>query len=265
MKKRKRLDSRENIDRWLVSYADMLTVLFIFFVVLYAISQIDTGKFEQLRASLAEQFSSPYLINLGQPGPAAGEDVLDPTYDDLEAPLTENPEGASGENTSLSGQDPSIGGQQMDGEEAIQALYQQLQSFIQENGLENQISLVNKPEGISLSFQEVLLFDTGKAEMKPEGRAHLKQIVDMIKTMPNAISIEGHADKRPIRTKEFPSNWELASARALTVLHFMEEQGVDPARLRAVTFGEYQPVSEDDLQRNRRVDLVVLRETPENR
>ena len=257
MRKRKRTDQHENIERWLVSYADMLTVLLIFFIVLYAMSQIDASKFERLRLSLAEQFNSPYLINLGQPGPAAGEDVLDPTYDDLENPLTKNPEGDPLTDTS-----PAEAGEKMNDDQAVQALYSQLQSFIQDNQLQNQINLVNKPEGISLSFQEVLLFDTGKAEMKPEGQAHLKSIVDMIKQVPNAISIEGHADKRPIRTKEFPSNWELASARALTVLHFMEKQGVNPARLRAVAYGEYQPLSEEDLQRNRRVDLIVLRDQP---
>ncbi len=260
MRRRKKTETKENIDRWLVSYADMLTVLFIFFVVLYAISQIDTHKYEMLRMSLAEKFSSPYLINLGQQGPAAGEDVLDPSYDDLESPLTKT--SSDDPLDSASNLDPLTGDGLLEGQEAIQALYSQLQTFIEENDLQNQISLVNKPEGISLSFQEVLLFDTGKAEMKPEGKAHLKQIVEMIKPIPNAISIEGHADKRPIRTKEFPSNWELASARALTVLHFMEDEGIDPARLRAVTFGEYQPVSQDNLDRNRRVDLVVLREGP---
>lgn len=251
MRRRKKLESHENLERWLVSYVDMITVLFIFFVVLYAISQIDTNKFEQLRMALEQQFSAPYLINLGQPGPAAGEDVLDPSYDNLESPLTKNPLGAStGEGTD-----------NVSEQEAIETLYTQLQSFIRENGLQNQISLVNKPEGISLSFQEVLLFDTGKAQIKPEGRAHLEQLAELIKQVPNPISIEGHADKRPIRTREFPSNWELASARALTVLHFLEDRGVDPARMRAVTFGEYQPISEDDLQRNRRVDLIILRES----
>lgn len=257
MRKRRKTESRENIDRWLVSYADMLTVLFIFFVVLYAISQVDTTKYEQLRMALAQQFSAPFLINLGQPGPAAGADVLDPSYDNLESPFTKNPHGG---NITDATDSASTSGAASE-EEAIESLYIQLQSFIQENGLQNQISLVNKPEGISLSFQEVLLFDTGKAQIKPEGRAHLEQIVEMIKQVPNAISIEGHADKRPIRTREFPSNWELASARALTVLHFMENKGVDPTRLRAVTYGEYQPISESDLQRNRRVDLIVLRDS----
>lgn len=259
MRKRKRQEHPENIERWLVSYADMLTVLLIFFVVLYAMSQIDTAKFERLRLSLAEQFSSPFLINLGQPGPAAGEDVLDPTFDDLENPLTKNPEGDPVTDTS-----PSQTGEAMSGGQEIEALYSQLQSFIQKNQLQNQISLINKPEGISLSFQEVLLFDTGKAEMKPEGQAHLKSIVEMIKRVPNAVSIEGHTDKRPIHTKEFPSNWELSTARALTVLHFMVDQGVDPARLHVVGYGEYKPLSKDNLQRNRRVDLVILRDQPAN-
>lgn len=236
MRRRHRQDRQQknNIDRWLLTYADMITLLMAFFIVLYAMSQLDVSKFQQLRIALANEFSNPNLINLLEPAP----------------------EGAGADDGLYQGDEFQSGDDQ---EAALNELYHQLAAFISQYNLEDKVLLNRLESGISLSLQEVILFDTGKAHIKPEGRPYLETITDILLNLNNPVVIEGHTDARPINTYQYPSNWELAADRALTVLHFMEDKGMDPARLQIAAFAEYQPVDEHDLSRNRRVDIIILR------
>lgn len=228
----------ETSERWLITYADMITLLMVFFIVMYAMSMIDVNKYEMLRISLANEMGNPMIVNLDEPAPPSEQQ-------DTEWPFEQT--------------GPTTSNDEINDE--IDDLYEQLKAYITSNHLEDKVVLINKPEGISLSLQEVLLFETGQADIKKEGVPYLTSIAEMMKSLDNPISVEGHTDERPIYTSEFRSNWELSTARALTVLHFMIDHRIAPERLSVTGYGEYQPIS-DDWKSNRRVDLVILRDNP---
>lgn len=120
--------------------------------------------------------------------------------------------------------------------------------------------------GIVVTLLDKVLFSSGKADIKPAGKEALSKVASVLVDVPNEISVEGHTDNEPIKRSRylFKSNWELSSARATTVLYFLEEQGIYPERMSATGYGEYRPVAENDTkegrQRNRRVEIVILPE-----
>ncbi len=148
--------------------------------------------------------------------------------------------------------------------ELVEAQRQLAESLKQELG-DAQAKLAMTERGLVLTFLDEIFFDSGKASIKPEGLETLKKVATVLKeTVPNSpVAVEGHTDNQPIKHSGWKSNWELSSARALAVVHyFVEDQSLQPQRLRAVGVGEYQPVaSNDNLQgrrQNRRVEVVIL-------
>lgn len=144
---------------------------------------------------------------------------------------------------------------------AKDALIEQLSSEI----ADNEVKLRMAQQGLVVTVMDSVLFDSGKADLKPEAKATLKKIAEVIKQKApdNEIAFEGHTDNVPIHRPCFPSNWELSTARATSVLHyFVDELGFDPKKLRAVGFGEFRPVASNDTpegrQKNRRTEIVIL-------
>jgi chemotaxis protein MotB len=130
------------------------------------------------------------------------------------------------------------------------------------------IQVIHTHQGTRLSFKDQVLFDFGKAEINPTGFAFLDQIADALDKIPYAVRVEGHTDNVPIRTRRFPSNWELSVARAVNVVKYFAEVGnIDPKRLSAVGYGESRPVAANDTSsnraKNRRVEILLLTEGKE--
>lgn len=150
-------------------------------------------------------------------------------------------------------------------EDQLKKIKQKIDNYVQQNQLEKFVSTkITMKEGLVITFSEKYMFDPGKADIYPEAKLVIKNIVSLLTDEPNRISIEGHTDNMPISTREFPSNWELSTARATNLLRYLlEELKFEPKRLTAAGFGEWHPVVPNDTvenrAKNRRVDVIVRR------
>ena len=231
-KKKKRLlhDDEEHIDEsWLIPYSDLLTLLLALFIVLFAAGTINNGKLQQIMISMNSALS-------GQ-----GSSMIQK------------------ENTLVSKKID----QKKKESEKLHGLMEQIQGYIDARGLEKVITIKDEPKGIKLSLKDVILFESGKADLKGDSLVILKDLLDLIKQVKNPISIEGHTDNVPITNNEFKSNWELSAARALSVLYFFEDKGIPSNKLQFSGFGEQNPLYPNDTfehrQINRRVDITILK------
>lgn len=240
-RKRKRPEQRDNLDRWLVSYADFITLLFAFFVVMYAISSLNEGKYRVLSDTLIAAFNttpkSMQPIQVGEDGLSGKPSVIEP----LEHRVGDPPENP------------------------MEQLVQIATDFekVMLPFIEDEMVRVRRQEfWVELELNTTFLFESGSAELEPSAIPILQRIADVLKKYPNQIQVEGFTDNVPINTLEFPSNWELSAARAASVVHVFMKQGVKPENMAAVGFGEYRPIADnataEGRMRNRRVLVVVL-------
>ena len=219
-----------NHERWLITYADMITLLMVFFVVLYASSAVDTNKFKSLATSLQQAFNVDVLkgfdLDTRTTDPATAESLVVTLQRDLEA-IDRELEGLRGSGLSR-------------GDVAVE---------------------VNR-EGIVISIYGNLLFDSGKATINYGALDVLRRIARIIGSSLYPIRVEGHTDNIPIVTELYPSNWELSSARATAVVRYLIDSGVNPQRAQAVGYGDTRPLNEnadrEQRARNRRVDIQLL-------
>jgi chemotaxis protein MotB len=263
-KKQEEHDHHINHDRWLISYADFVTLLFAFFVVMYALSSVNEGKYRVLSDALISAFhTTPQSLKPTQ----IGEPAKAPK------PLVQP-------NETLSPQLPAIILQRLNKEPSQSAPIEgtrdrQNLSHIQ-NKLQNALASLVKRDlisvkgtgrGLEVEINASILFDSGETLIQPKAVQPLREIAAAIKDFPNAIIVEGFTDNVPIRTSVFPSNWELSAGRAASVVHLFTEEGVDPFRQAAIGYGEYRPVATNDNEegrrRNRRVVVVILSEAAE--
>ncbi|AEF16723.1 OmpA/MotB domain protein [Thermoanaerobacterium xylanolyticum LX-11] len=220
---------KENSERWLLTYSDMITLLMIFFIVLYTISTVNSQKFQQIAASLGKTFDGTnYVI-----GQQSGNSILDSI----------KTTGTNGTN------DNSIASQ--------------LDKLIKQYNLQNMVTYKVDERGFVISLNDTLLFDTGSADVKPDQKETLIKIGNILKSMPNYIRVEGYTDNVPINNNQFHSNWELSVIRATNVVEILvNDVKMDPAKISAVGYGEYRPIvpndSDKNRQLNRRVDIVIM-------
>ncbi len=227
-------------ERWLITYSDLITLLLIFFVVMYSLSSINARKFKALAVSLAHAMGGGRSV-LTDTGPSLAPGVSPPGLEQEEQMAKEMAENAG-----------------------LEEIKQELERFIAENGLTGRVSVSLEERGVVLSFQEVALFPLGSAELTPEARETVRKLGPILNKVPNYLRVEGHTDDLPINTERFPSNWELSVARATSVVQEMTGRlGIAPHRLSATGYGEYRPRAPNDSvenrQKNRRVDIVILR------
>ncbi|RHW33332.1 hypothetical protein D1B31_20675 [Neobacillus notoginsengisoli] len=238
-KRRRKFENHDegHIDEtWLIPYADLLTLLLALFIVLYAASTIDAAKYQ----SIMESFKSE-LTGTKIPDNNAG---LSPQL--------------PAENSEEEKQDKKQNDSELDG------LRVKLENYIRDNKLEAVVSLQESKKGVEVSLKDLILFDSGRAELKERSFKTLDGIVGLIKTVPNPVSIEGHTDNVPATNTVFRTNWELSAARAASVLYYFESKNIEPKRLQFSGYGEYHPLvpnnSDVNRQANRRVTIVILRQ-----
>jgi chemotaxis protein MotB len=235
----------------MVSYADFVTLLFAFFVVMYSISSVNEGKYKSLSDSLGEAFSSK-----GQQGNeidpiqvGALPTVVQPIP--LENPATED----VAERRELS--DEILKERKQLGQVSEQFV-QVLAPFINDN----LVSVKKNDYWIELEMNSEMLFLSGEAELSKKALPVLQKIVEVINPLPNMINIEGHTDNIPIDNAKFRSNWDLSSARATSVVHEFVKDGINPPRLSAIGYGEFHPIGDNKTEegrfKNRRVVLVLM-------
>jgi chemotaxis protein MotB len=242
----------EHTDRWVVSYADFITLLFAFFVVMYAVSSVNDGKYRVLSQSLRATFGE---VVAEQPGGL--EAVLEQMQETREAAAEAEPEPAvrPGE-----GELPP----EVTAEDILDYIQDTLRNALDGDLVEGKLQLKETPRGLELEFNSRLLFDSASAVLDQQYRPVLIEIAGILGTMDNAIDVEGFTDDVPIDTERFPSNWELSAARAVAVIRLLAENGVEPSRMVAVGYGPHQPAASNETPegraRNRRV-IIVIRTT----
>jgi len=234
MQRRKRTKKeKDRSERWLITYADMITLLMIFFIVMYSLSKVDVAKFKTLAESLAAVFGAGGMV-LESPGPA----VVPGSPQEQFREMVEKAQ--------------------------LENLKQEMDQYIHESGLQAKVSVTMEERGIVLSFQDNVLFELGSDRLTDQARQILDKVAPILASTPNYIRIEGHTDDLPINTARFPSNWELSAARATNVVReLINNHGFTPQKLSATAYGEYRPRApnnnEANRQLNRRVDLIILR------
>lgn len=275
MARKRRQEEHENHERWLVSYADFITLLFAFFVVMYSISSVNDGKYRVLSDTLTDAFlTSAQSLDPIQVGervrtiePEAGE-FATPEREKLEAPVTDEKVETPEEQQPPQEQQPlrEQPAQEVekpetpDVEETIADLRSTLSPFIDKE----LVNITRSDRGIEVEMKSKMLFESGSARLSRDALQVLRNVAEILKPLPNQILVEGHTDNVPIRTIAFPSNWELSAARAASVVHLFTRQGVDSSRLAAIGYGEFRPVGDNDTEegrhKNRRVALIMMTE-----
>lgn len=235
----------ENIDRWMVSYADFVTLLFAFFVVMYAISSVNEGKYRVLSDTMTEAFKV--------------------------APKSPNPIQIGKENRSITSAKPSndiikpikiLPKSERTYEREMQQIAQTVSKSVQPLIDQGLIKVTQHKLWVEIEMNSKILFSSADSELEEEAFPALKALAGVLKKLPNSIDVEGHTDNVPINNELFPSNWELSAARAASVVHLFTDYGVDPRRLSSIGYAEYRPISNnstsDGRLRNRRVKVVIL-------
>jgi len=242
MSRRRILEDSHNHERWLVSYSDFMTLLFAFFVVMYAISSVNEGKYRVLSDTLMQSFApdtlTPDPIQVGEPIVSTASNPiplgsLSDHSDDIEG------------NTSL--------------EALSERLTEQLEGFLDQDAF----TLAGDEQWLQVDLEAGVLFRSGSATLSEEGVAVLRNLVETFRDIQNPITVEGYTDNIPVSGGRYESNWELSAARATAVVRSFIESGIAPQRLAAVGYGEYHPVATNATpqgrKRNRRVTIIIAR------
>ena len=255
MAKRRRHEEHENLERWLVSYADFITLLFAFFVVMYAISAVNEGKYRVLSNSLEKAFKQPAVVRPINPGePARSLEVMplgeNPATQrnekQIESPVARNPGAATG-----SADEAELDGLQ-------QELEGELTPLVSE-----QLALVTRKDfWLEVELNSDMLFLPGSARLRNKAEGLVVRLGGILGKYDNHVRVEGYTDNLPVNSVQFPTNWELSAARASSVVHLMEREGLNPEHLAVIGYGEHRAAYDNSLadgrRRNRRVLLIVL-------
>ncbi|WP_066172969.1 flagellar motor protein MotS [Bacillus marinisedimentorum] len=220
--RKKKEQKKKGSPAWMVTYADLMTLILVFFILLFSMSQIDLIKFQ----AVAKSFNSDSILDANSsavPEQSPAEKADDAQLDEILA---------------------------------------EIRAYLEENGLENTVTAQRNERGVVLVLQERVLFETGEAEIIEAAQPFLNEIGHLLTTLANPVKVEGHTDGRPIHTYRYPSNWELSGARASSVIrYFTDYHGIDAGRFTAIGYGDTRPLAANDnsvnWQKNRRVEIVI--------
>jgi len=274
MSRRHKHEEHLNHEAWAIPYGDLITLLLAFFVVMYAMSSVNEGKYRILSDSLVAAFrGAPRTlepIQVGEKTKGSGADIhmtivqqamLEGQPREMLEPIIDSPVMrelfGQAPNTARNSEGPPTGDQV-----ALEAVAQEVERAMQH--LIDRELIVVRRHGlwVEVEIRTDILFPSGVATLSPSAELVLEQLAATLAPFPNPIRVEGHTDNRPINTRAFPSNWELSAARAASVVHLFTRAGLRPERLAVIGLGEYRPIETNDTpegrNKNRRVVLVIL-------
>ncbi|WP_199422582.1 flagellar motor protein MotB [Actinotalea solisilvae] len=260
-------EEHENHERWAVSYADMMTVLVGLFIVLYAVSQVDQVKFEQLRQSLAVGFGHAAPVALeGSNGALTGVEAFQITPD-LRSEAGIEAEQIQGPSKELTEDEQRAAAASVE-YQRLDAVAQQIAAALAPEGLADRVRFRITERGLVVGMvADDVFFSAASAELTATAQRIIDTTAPVLAGLPDELSVEGHTNAIPVSGR-YPTNWELSSDRATQVLRrLVEVGGIAPHRIAAVGFGEARPIDDpgvDPIEANRRVDLVVLSSVPED-
>lgn len=225
---------------WLTTFSDLMSLLLTFFILLYSMSTIDVEKFKNITQSLQAVLSGVGSISIIDGGSSSSnisiDDLLDTYNDDIEGLIVPD---------------------------KVREMYDKVNEYVSHMNLDAKVTVTANKRGVFVDIKEAILFEPGKAELKNSGILVLNELEGLINNFDNELVIEGHTDNIPMKSNLYPSNWELSTARAVTVVRYLSEiENVKPNRLSAVGYGEYRPISPNDTTENRsgnrRVNILII-------
>ena len=245
---------KPNHERWVISYADLLTLLLAFFVVLYASSTRNSHKEDQAAASFLKAFqnSSPSVVT----NSSAGRGIMPHN-------VSPQPKPANMPSSPESHLSKQLAHQVANEVLSLQNVRERLQNLLQPLTSQNQVSLVAQPLTLTIQLNASVLFPDGQATLMPAAASLLTKVAASLKQLPKpfTVVVQGYTDDKPIATTQFPSNWSLSAERAVTVVNLFEANGVDGSQLSAQGFGQYAPITSNSTNsgraQNRRVAIVI--------
>ena len=253
----------EEGERWLVSFADMMTLLFALFMVLFSISSVNTSKLTALQKSLQDAFSGAVLSG-GKAIMTTGSQT-DPKRAAAEPPLTSLSALTSPPSTSVNPQTGSSAKKAVAEQQEFQELKRRIDAQAKKAGLQGKVLTTVRRRGLVIEIlTDKLFFDSGSAQLKPEALGILDKIaVILAGELKHPIVVEGNTDSQPISGAQYPSNWELSGARAAAVVRDFNAHGINPRRMSFTGYGSTLPIADNSTaagrSKNRRVDVVLSR------
>lgn len=248
-RRRKSEEEHENHERWLVSYADFITLLFAFFVVMYSLSSINEGKYRVVSDSIVQAFRNV-------PVNASGERIAMPSGAPPVMVMPPKPQA----DTNIK-PDPEAEARRQAAVERMRGMADDIKKVLEPLSKDGQVKVTEGERGITVEINASLLFPLGEAVLGAPAVSALRSVAEVVAGAAFPIVVEGHTDNTPINTYRYPSNWELSSARASSVVRLFVESGVNPARMTAAGYGEQRPAgensSEEGRARNRRVTIFM--------
>jgi len=237
MRKKHKKHEEHMDETWLIPYADMLTLLLALFLVLYAMSSVDEYKFQELKKALQSLFSGGVGVMVSDKGLTEMDDN----------PFTDTPP-------------PNY----VTEERTLRQYQERMNQYFKEEGIQAQVTSTITKQGLLVTIQDVALFDSGKADIRPEARVLLLYLGFLFEEFDNEVQIGGHTDNLPIHTAQFPSNWELSAQRAVNVAtYIINNTSCEPSRFSAAGHSEYKPIDTNATAagraKNRRVEMLILR------
>lgn len=228
MQRKKKKKGDINTNAWMDTYADTITLLLTFFILLYSFSNTDNKKLKLIALAFKDQLVGVTVDT---------EEIPDIDVEDIDISIGEN--------------------------NPYNILVDEVTEIINKNGLAEVVKIREEDAGVVLQLSDSILFDLGKAEVKSDSIPILDVISTIIPNIENEIMVQGHTDNIPINSANYKSNWELSTARAVNVLkYFIETKGFDPTRFSATGYGEYRPLvdnsTEENRAINRRVDILIV-------
>ena len=234
-------EDEESSGEWIVTFSDLMSLLLTFFILLFSFSTIQEQKFKELIESLKQALGVQHIPEAGT------REGLEMVHRDQQP----TPHAVD-----------ELGGLVQKQLEEIQS---QVEEFIYKNKLQGLVNVQVGTRGAVITISDVIIFPEGKADFNPEAYPILDKMVELLRQFPYRVRVEGHTDNVPIHTKEFPSNWELSTARAARIVRYFIARGIDPKRLSAEGFAHYHPIADNSTPegraRNRRVEIVYTRES----
>ena len=233
-------NSNDYINRWVISYADFVTMLLALFMVMFATNSMGEMKVKDVNKSIQKVFASKTIDK------------------NEEAEVV-----AQKEQKNTDGILENSGKTILDGGDGILDTKQLIEEIEKEIQLNTSVKVIKSDRGVVIRLNDTMLFDPGSAIIKPQAKVTLDKIAGTLEKCKNPILIEGHTDSMPIQNERFPSNWELSTARATNIIKYLtQSHGFPPGRLSAVGYGEYMPIEKNTTPqgraKNRRVDIIVL-------
>ncbi len=233
-------ECEEGAPGWMTTFGDMMSLLLTFFILLFSMSTVNEMKFKQILESIQ---SSLGVTEVPQAGTREGLEMISKEAEKKENAVDE------------------LGGMV---QKEMEEILSDIEEFVMKNKLGGQVKSIIDSRGAVIIVSDVVLFNVGESVITEEGLKLTDQLVELLKEFDYRVRVEGHTDNIPIHTRQFPSNWELSSARASSLVRYFIEHGIPPERLSAEGFAEFRPIADNSTPegraKNRRVEVVYVRE-----